>query len=53
MDDQHRVMQELEERLDQILLKIEPLLNTEELSLIRWACGKSTSQRTNHVSDIT
>ena len=39
MDD--LVNKEIDERLDQVLAKLEQLLEPDELSLIRWACGKS------------
>lgn len=42
MDDQKLLMDEIEERLDAVLWKIEKLLEPDEISLIRWACGKST-----------
>ena len=42
MDDQKLLMDEIEERLDAVLWKIENLLEPDEISLIRWACGKST-----------
>lgn len=42
MDDQKLLMDEIEERLEMVLWKIEKLLEPEEISLIRWACGKST-----------
>ena len=42
MDDQKLLMDEIEERLDAVLWKIENLLEPDEISLIRWACGKSS-----------
>jgi hypothetical protein len=42
MDDQKLLMDEIEERLDAVLWKIEQLLEPDEISLIRWACGKSS-----------
>ena len=42
MDDQKLLMDEIEERLDAVLWKIETLLEPDEISLIRWACGKSS-----------
>lgn len=42
MDDQQQLQQEIEQRLDAALWKIEQLLEPDEISIIRWACGKST-----------
>ena len=42
MDDQKLLMDEIEERLEMVLWKIEKLLEPDEISLIRWACGKSS-----------
>ena len=42
MDDQKLLMDEIEERLDAVLWKIEQMLEPDEISLIRWACGKSS-----------
>ena len=39
MDD--LVNKEIDARLDEVLWKIEQLLEPEEIALIRWACGKS------------
>lgn len=52
MDDQKLLMEEIEERLELVLWKIEKLLEPEEISLIRWACGKSTytTKGNNHVN---
>ena len=33
--------EEIEQRLDEILWKLEQILEPDEISLIRWACGKS------------
>jgi hypothetical protein len=41
-NDQKLLMDEIEERLDAALFKIEQLLEPDEISLIRWACGKSS-----------
>jgi len=41
-NDQKILMDEVEERLDAVLFKIEQLLEPDEISLIRWACGKSS-----------
>ena len=52
MDDQKQFQDELEQRLEAVLWKIEQLLEPDEISLIRWACGKSsysTSQRNDNV----
>ena len=52
MDDAKLVMDEIEQRLEAALLKIEFLLEPDEISVIRWACGKSsyTNQGSNHVN---
>jgi len=51
MDDQKLLMDEIEERLDAVLFKIEQLLEPDEISLIRWACGKSSySTKDQHVN---
>ena len=42
MNIQKLLMDEVEERLELILWKIETLLEPDEISLIRWACGKSS-----------
>jgi len=42
MDDQKQLTDEIEERLDAVLFKIEQLLEPDEISLIRWACGYSS-----------
>lgn len=42
MDDQKLLMDEIEERLELVLWKIETMLEPDEISLIRWACGKSS-----------
>lgn len=42
MTDQQQFQDEIEQRLEAVLWKIEQLLEPEEISLIRWACGKST-----------
>jgi len=45
------LMQEIEERLDEVLWKIEQTLEPDEISLIRWACGKSSySTKDQHVN---
>lgn len=36
--------EEVEQRLDEILWKLEQILEPDEISLIRWACGKSVYQ---------
>lgn len=36
--------EEIEQRLDEVLWKLEQILEPDEISLIRWACGKSTYQ---------
>jgi len=41
MDDQKLVMDEIEQQLEAALSKIEFLLEPDEISVIRWACGKS------------
>ena len=54
MDDQQQFQAEIEQKLDAVLWKIEQTLEPEEISLIRWACGKSTyttSQRNQNVFD--
>ena len=40
MDD--LVNKEIDARLDEVLWKLEQLLEPDEISLIRWACGKSS-----------
>ena len=46
--------EEIEQRLDELLWKLEKLLEPDEISLIRWACGKSIYQpkerNQNHVA---
>ena len=52
MDD--LVNKEIDARLDEVLWKLEQLLDPDELSLIRWACGKSydtTSKESKNVFD--
>lgn len=42
--------EEIEQRLDEVLWKLEQMLEPDEISLIRWACGKSvykTKEKTN------
>ena len=53
MDDQKQLYDEIEQRLESVLWKIEQLLEPEEIALIRWACGKSsyTSQGNQNVFD--
>ena len=53
MDDQKQLQDEIEQRLEEVLFKIEQLLEPDEISLIRWACGKSTytSQGNHNVFD--
>lgn len=53
MDHRNIVNQEIEQQLDEVLFKIETLLEPDEIALIRWACGKSayTTSKDNHVSD--
>ena len=54
MDDQKQLQDEIEQKLDAVLFKIETLLDPDEISLIRWACGKttySTSQGKQNVFD--
>lgn len=53
MDDQKQLQDEIEQRLDAALFKVETLLEPEEISIIRWACGKSsyTSQGNQNVFD--
>ena len=41
MDDQAQAMQEIEERLEEVLNKVKHLLTDDEISLLYWACGKS------------
>jgi hypothetical protein len=41
-NDEKLLMDEIGERLDAVLFKIEQLLEPDEISLIRWACGKSS-----------
>jgi hypothetical protein len=48
MDDQKLLMDEVEQRLEAVLWKIEQLLEPEEISLIRWACGKSSYTTKEH-----
>jgi hypothetical protein len=52
MDDQKLLMDEIEERLEMVLWKIEQMLEPDEISLIRWACGKSsyTTKGNNHAN---
>jgi len=42
MNAQKLLNDEVEERLEQVLWKIEKLLEPDEISLIRWACGKTS-----------
>jgi hypothetical protein len=42
MNAQKLLNDEIEERLEQVLWKIEKLLEPDEISLIRWACGKTS-----------
>lgn len=54
MSDQKQLQDEIEQRLESVLWKIEKLLEPDEISLIRWACGKSsysTSQGNQNVFD--
>lgn len=50
MDEQSRAMQEIEERLEDVLYKVQHLLTQDEMSLLCWACGKSNLIKENHVS---
>jgi hypothetical protein len=50
MDEQSRAMQEIEERLEEVLHKVKHLLTDDEISLLYWACGKSNLIKENHVS---
>lgn len=38
----NQLMDEIEQQLDAVLWKVEKLLEPDEISLIRWACGKSS-----------
>jgi len=42
MDAQKLLNDEIEQRLEEVLWKIEKLLEPDEISLIRWACGKTS-----------
>ena len=49
MDTQKLINDEIEQRLDAVLWKIEQILEPDEISLIRWACGKSSyTSKDNH-----
>ena len=39
---------EIEQLLEQVLFKMQPHLDADELSIIRWACGKSNQSKENH-----
>ena len=47
------INEEMEQQLEEVLFKIETLLEPDEIALIRWACGKSayTTSKENHVPD--
>ena len=51
MDDQKQFQDEIDQRLDEVLWKVEQLLEPHEIALLRWACGKSsyTSQGNHNV----
>jgi len=42
MNAQKLLNDEVEQRLEEVLWKIEKLLEPDEISLIRWACGKTS-----------
>jgi len=53
MDEYKHVMDEIEQRLEIALNKLEiGGLNADDISIIRWACGKpsTTSKESNHAT---
>jgi len=52
MDEQNFLQDEIDQKLEEILAKVEQILEPHEISLIRWACGKSstTSHEAKNVS---